>query len=212
MRCIINLFFLLVIATVLLGCQSDAVESGAVQPPFDAVPAEFEFREFQLPQDWEIVILSEHFPVESIAPGGVKYTENANEIRMLFGEKSKTNKVNLTEINEAEEERNAGFRTLYHHSHEKKYGEMAIWKVQEPVEDEKNALESTVFQTFDEMPYVEVDGKKVYYYIWDGRDNPMFYLWFSDDKKYRYSFGHYENERLTIEDAMPFLEKLTIEQ
>ncbi|MFV8830355.1 hypothetical protein ACNSTQ_21760 [Alkalihalobacterium sp. APHAB7] len=201
----------MIIAIVLLGCQSDAVQSGTVQPPFDAVPAEFEFRQFQLPQDWDVVILSEHFPVESIAPGGVKYTENANEIRMLFGEKSKTNEVNLTEINEAEEERNAGFRTLYHHSYEKKYGEMAIWKVQDPVEDEKNALESTVFQTFDEMPYVEVDGKKVYYYIWDGRDNPMFYVWFSDDKKYRYSFGHIENERLTKEDTMPFLEKLTIE-
>lgn len=211
MRSIINSLFLLIVATVLLGCQSESIKSGAVQPPFDAVSTEFEFREFQLPQDWEVVILAEQFPVESISSGTIKLADQPNEIRVVFGEKSKTNEYNLTEINKEEEEREANFRTLYRYSEDLRYGVMSIMKIQEPVEDEENALAQTVFQSFAEMPHIEVNGKKVYYYIWDERDNPMFYVWFSDDKKYRYSFGHIENERLTIEDTMPFLEKLTIE-
>ncbi|OLO26758.1 hypothetical protein BTR23_21980 [Alkalihalophilus pseudofirmus] len=208
MRCL-NIAMLLLIAVLLLfGCQSDASSSNALQPPFDAVPKDFEFREFEIPEGWDVVILSKHFPTASITSGAVELSEQPNEIRMVFGEKSSKNEYNVTELNKNEQERQANFRTLYAHSESIRYGEISIMKIQEPIEDEKNALENTVFQSFDEMPFIDVDGKKVYYYIWDERENPMFYLWFSDDKKYRYSFGHYENEILTVDEAIPFLKKL----
>ncbi|WP_216831489.1 hypothetical protein [Alkalihalobacterium elongatum] len=208
----LNSALLLLLSVLLLfGCQSDNSGSDALQPPFDAVPNDFEFRVFELPDGWDVVILSMHFPTESIASGMVELAEQPNEIRMVFGEKSSKNEYNVTEINKNEQERNANFRTLYAHSEDIRYGEMSIMKIQEPVEDEKNALENTVFHSFDEMPHIDVDGKKVYYYIWDGRETPMFYLWFSDDKKYRYSFGHYENETLTVDETIPFLEKLISE-
>lgn len=203
---------LLLFVILLLGCQSDKSSSVALPAPFDTIPIDFEFRVFEIPSEWEVVILSEHFPVKTINTGKVKLEEQPNEIRLVFGEKSKTNDYNLAEINKEEQERNADYKTLYIHSEENRIAEMSIMKIQDPVHDEKNALEDTIFQSFAEMPYFQVGDREVYYYIIDGKENPMFYLWFSEDKKYRYSFGHIDNEILTIDDTLPFLEKLIKEK
>ena len=193
-------FFMILCLVILYGCQTNT------DSPSSEV---FQFNDLHGPNDWDIVLAAEYFPVQALSIGTIELAEQPNELRLIFGKKSETNELTLSLINKEEQERQAKFRTIYAHSYEETYAEMSIWEVQEPVDDEENALEKTIFQSLKDRPYIEVGEKNIYYYQPEGKENPMFYLWFSEDRKYRYSFAHLET--LPIKEMVPFLEKMTEE-
>lgn len=207
----------IVIATVLIGCQSAQVSF-----PFDEIDADFGLAPFEIPEEWDVLSIGYQQKLENeheADPHKQIFSDEPQMVQFMFGKASEINEYDMEKIKIYEESRgNRGSKTIYQASRDQLFAE--LWINAEVPEQLERKLENIIHRNenwsiFEYREVIEVNGKNVYY---TGRDGspPEKYYWASSDNKLMFFLWFYESdlseEERQVENMIPILEKLTKEQ
>lgn len=191
---------------LIAGCTTSKYVSN-LEPPLDVIDSNFGLKPFSYPDDWQVVGIEEVYrqtqPVNIHNP---TYEEKPHIINIYFGLPAEENTFDINSFNEGRKDR----RLKLAYSVVERFGTLSIKKFDEAVQDLADGLNGLP-TTEEFLIETKINDHQVFYHLEAQDESPWFYIWFSEDKRYRYQFifdseHHSHLRRRPLEEGIAILE------